>query len=767
MTKKIIPTSAKLISQSKKNFGFATAFEYKPIEAEEKSKGTLYIAIEVSSLKEKATEIVELVLQVIKHAYYSGKETDIITNFENALTKLNEELAVTIEEGKVHWLGKMHAVIAVLADSEIHITKTGDAKAFLLRGENLVEVTKELSGPTQPHPLKTFVNIASGTGEVGDKLFLTTPGIQHFFDVSEISNFIKEYSPQRAIAYLADLIDKNEKEGVGSLFVLEFTTPEVLANQALEGEPEEIWVGEEESAYKAALGKITPTVAKAAGKTASILGKAFGAASIFTTETLAPAVKKGTKVFSKKAQEGLDSLKEKEAAMPEKSEAEIPAETVHRRGLELQADTMKETETDMIDEKKVEEVEKEISTLKEERLPELITRHKKPAQKSAIFSVFKNNLGKINNLIPKPKNILSKKSRLPLIIGVFALIFGISIFFNYNSNVGAARFEKILVEAQGKEKEAADRLIFDDKAGAAGLLREAREKISALEKTRYKKEEVASLISRIDTQLEKAEGVVRVENTPFADLSTISGAKPQDLFIISGALYSYDQEHNSIYKVDLASKEVGTNQASPAPGEKFLSGTLIDEEKIVFLSDRPGIWAFDPDTGTVKKQTLATGDWPKADDISSYYSNIYLLSKGDSGIKKFNRTTGGFSPGTDYLKKEADLSQVRSLAIDGNAYVLKENGEVLAFYGGILKEFSLKNMPGSMQNPKKVYTNIDLDQIYILDNGNKRILVLDKEGNFVKQFKSDGFEDMKGIAVDTASGKGYVLSGTKVFEFGL
>ncbi len=54
--------------------------------------------------------------------------------------------------------------------------------------------------------------------------------------------------------------------------------------------------------------------------------------------------------------------------------------------------------------------------------------------------------------------------------------------------------------------------------------------------------------------------------------------------------------------------------------------------------------------------------------------------------------------------------------------------------------------------------------IYVLESSSNRLIAFDKEGNFIQQYKSEKFNNLKDFAIDEEAGIIYYLNGNKVYE---
>lgn len=143
----------------------------------------------------------------------------------------------------------------------------------------------------------------------------------------------------------------------------------------------------------------------------------------------------------------------------------------------------------------------------------------------------------------------------------------------------------------------------------------------------------------------------------------------------------------------------------------------------------------------------------------TYLGNTYTLS-GDTITKK---TSDGIE---STWAQNAALEGGRSMAIDMAIYILKADGTLIKFLRGTQETFTVSGLDGNFVSPTQVVTDYDFSNIYVADTGNKRVVVLNKQGALVKQYLNNDTEawaDIKGISVSSDEKTLYVLSGSQVF----
>jgi hypothetical protein len=178
---------------------------------------------------------------------------------------------------------------------------------------------------------------------------------------------------------------------------------------------------------------------------------------------------------------------------------------------------------------------------------------------------------------------------------------------------------------------------------------------------------------------------------------------------------------------------------------------------------------FSLDTDGSNKKTLIKNDndWQQPGGLSTYNGNVYVLDKKQNQILKFVQTDSGFSNANYFTNAQPDLSKAVSMAIDSDVYILFSDGAVAKYTKGTADSFSLTGLDTPLSKPTGIITNATDDNIYILDNGNSRIVVFDKTGNYKSQYQATVIKTAKDFEVLEKDKKVYVLSSGKVYEIDL
>jgi len=106
------------------------------------------------------------------------------------------------------------------------------------------------------------------------------------------------------------------------------------------------------------------------------------------------------------------------------------------------------------------------------------------------------------------------------------------------------------------------------------------------------------------------------------------------------------------------------------------------------------------------------------------------------------------------------------MAIDGHIYILYADGRVARFLGGQPAPFELAGLHEPLRSPTAIFTDEDAEFVYVADAGNRRIVQLDKEGHFVRQFRpaeEGAFDRLRGLYVDEKGGRLFFVSGNALY----
>lgn len=149
-------------------------------------------------------------------------------------------------------------------------------------------------------------------------------------------------------------------------------------------------------------------------------------------------------------------------------------------------------------------------------------------------------------------------------------------------------------------------------------------------------------------------------------------------------------------------------------------------DKISLITKKWNVILFSTNGNFKTSDVIGQEKWENSDIISSYNSNIYLISKEENQIFKHRKSGSNFAKWTSYLKKEDQetIKEMVDIAIDWGFYILKKDLKIIKFFANPkyrIESLILNGFPDNYNiedetAPLKIKTRKDLNYVYILLN---------------------------------------------------
>jgi ABC-type uncharacterized transport system permease subunit len=102
--------------------------------------------------------------------------------------------------------------------------------------------------------------------------------------------------------------------------------------------------------------------------------------------------------------------------------------------------------------------------------------------------------------------------------------------------------------------------------------------------------------------------------------------------------------------------------------------------------------------------------------------------------------------------------------MDGAVYVLYPNAKMLKYSLGSPQNFSISGVVPGIGNIDAIYADPDNQYIYLLDKAGKRVVVVDKKGNYKAQYTDDQIAGAKSLVASEAQKEIILLTGDKLLS---
>lgn len=360
----------------------------------------------------------------------------------------------------------------------------------------------------------------------------------------------------------------------------------------------------------------------------------------------------------------------------------------------------------------------------------------------------------------QPKKTLPK---IAVVVTVLILLLGIGGFYFEKNKRERDSYEGKLVSSLHNWNEAKNLRGLND-SRSLELAAQAKTMVEELKDLGVEDARLSFLIQDMENVLPQISGEYRVTPRLVLDLALIAPEFSLGSFASSsGRVVLLDTNLNKVVSFDFEGRDVESFDVRDVA--RLSSLAIID--KSIFVRDGQRIARVDDKESVTV--ALSDGSWGEVIFVHGFGGNLYVGDR--QKVWKYTPSaSGGFGGGQDWLSEDAGdlyqraISEVVGTALDGSLWVLGKGGETLKLTQGKRDYFTFKNLEKSLSAPQFLHTREDLEKLYILDSGNKRIVVFDKKsGDYQAQYLWDGMTDVRGIAVSEEKGKMLFLTNSKVY----
>ena len=377
------------------------------------------------------------------------------------------------------------------------------------------------------------------------------------------------------------------------------------------------------------------------------------------------------------------------------------------------------------------------------------------------------NLGKF---IPS-----SKRGRMLLgAVLIAVLIAGIGIQYKKSLDRKKDQDFSTYLQSARDDYAAAQNLQSLNPAETKNKLISSKDNLNKALKLKSGNSEALNLKKQLDENSDKLLQQFTSANFPeFLDLNLVKKDFKASWMSLSGSsLLVLDPGSKTLVSIDVAKKSNKVLAGQDTLGDGTFA-SINGNFAFVYSKDKGVIRVDTTNSGAIasKSATVAKVDKDLSGvaDIVGFSSNIYLLDKGGNQIWKYLATADGYSDKKTYLNSgvKADFSQAIRMQIESSIYVLKASGEIARYTRGAVDTFSLSGLDKGVKDPKSFFTSSDVDNVYILDSGNSRLVVVDKKGVYKAQYQGDKFAVASDVVADEKGKKAYLLDGSKIYSMDL
>ena len=263
---------------------------------------------------------------------------------------------------------------------------------------------------------------------------------------------------------------------------------------------------------------------------------------------------------------------------------------------------------------------------------------------------------------------------------------------------------------------------------------------------------------------EKLSGMTEINELPtFFDLrlvetdfvATTADSAGENVFFL-------DTGKNQVIRLNLEKKESEVIEIGDIDNLKDLA---VTDRYLYLLGNGVLRYKLGSTEPAIKIPTKAEDPAETGEFLKQFGAFLYVFNADKRNIYRYTQAESQDSPiGWLISKKDLDFAQVRSLAIDGDVWLGTKTGEIKKFTQGKQQTFTIQGLQTLPNSPVIVYTTDSLDHLYVLEPDQQRLIVLKKNGEFIRQIKSRTLGSVTTLIVNESSQKAYALSGSVVYE---
>lgn len=308
--------------------------------------------------------------------------------------------------------------------------------------------------------------------------------------------------------------------------------------------------------------------------------------------------------------------------------------------------------------------------------------------------------------------------------------------------------------------------------------------------------EASVLVTQVQLEIDTLQGIARVDTSLLFDLTNPGAAGQADpaaanpaaaapvsatgqlasIVIQGNEAYILDRERGKVFRCHISSRDcAAVLQSGDSAGGKKVGPLLAMTARVGNLAvmDTSMVsYIYSADTSAWQALQLGGAEGlARPRDFGSFDGNLYLLLAKPGQISKYASGHYGEGP-EDWVKDGASSDQVKdavALAIDGAIYTLLPDGKIVVMQGGKTTRTIVPKLPDGMAAPTGLFTNPDIQGLYLLFGQGGAVVRMNKEGQVISTLKpaDTSITSITGMAVDEGRGKMYLLNGRKVYEAGL
>jgi hypothetical protein len=303
-------------------------------------------------------------------------------------------------------------------------------------------------------------------------------------------------------------------------------------------------------------------------------------------------------------------------------------------------------------------------------------------------------------------------------------------------------------------------ILYRDEQHAGELAQKIKDQLAALgelpKSKEAERETLANQLRELEDKLERRTTVTATQVGSLSQANQLLALPP----IFATAANNPSNTIVSFNPTTGTVEDTSVLASGPILDAVYVSGTravAYNEQGLQLWNFQQGLFR-EPFTENVPKPADAVG-------LVFYSENnrTYTLDKTNRRIVSFLVGETNLSKPIVAISNIEAANEAQDIAIDGSIYVLA-GSTIRKYQSGKPAAFTMPTLVAPLSNSGRLYTNRATKNLYVLDRGNKRILILDKKGPVVANLFSNELTAPTDFVVDEPNKTIYVLNDTALLK---
>ncbi len=261
----------------------------------------------------------------------------------------------------------------------------------------------------------------------------------------------------------------------------------------------------------------------------------------------------------------------------------------------------------------------------------------------------------------------------------------------------------------------------------------------------------------INSELEKMSRIENLENPNPITIFDIKDFVPQKTILYGNNIYLYTPFSEKIVEINISTLDRKYYTAPGKPG----SAAVIDDMPIFFA--KPDI-VFGINNGNIID--LGRLKLPSLEsDLTNFISfgtSLYFRDSYSGEILRYGSVVS--SPENWLIPETKKPTDIQSMSADGFIWILKPDNTVSKYYAGsYIQDITLNVFP-RIKKLSHISVSAQNPHIFLLEPAGNRLIIADKRGNIIKQFRSDKFSNLIHFWVSNDGKELFLLNSLEVYR---